>query len=87
MLRALLIPPQAPDGLPVDEDDAPRLVPAGTWASDGEEPSEVRTVPDESSDRLVRISRPPPRPEGRSEAVPIPMITSSTQLQALVPRS
>lgn len=86
MLRSLPIPPQAPDGLPVDEDDAPRLVPVGTWASDGDEPSETRTLPDESSDRLVRISRPPPRMEGRSES-PVPIITSSTQLQALVPKS
>lgn len=52
--------PQVPSGTTVEEDDAPRVVPAGTWASDGEEPAEPRSVPDESSDRLVRVSRPPP---------------------------
>jgi hypothetical protein len=44
-----------------DDDDSPR-VPTGTWASDGSNHSLVPTSPDQSSDRLVRPSRPPPRP-------------------------
>jgi hypothetical protein len=60
---AMLPPVKVPhedEAEPGLEGEAPRA-PAGTWASDGDEIAEsARTSPDESSDRLVRPSRPPP---------------------------
>lgn len=43
-----------------EEDDESPRAPAGTWASDGSH-SLMPSSPDQSSDRLVRPSRPPPK--------------------------
>lgn len=63
--RRVKVPPQTSEPelgerpAPSDDDDESPRAPAGTWASDGSN-SLMPTSPDQSSDRLVRPSRPPP---------------------------
>lgn len=82
--------PSEDEAEPPLEGEAPRA-PAGTWASDGddEEPEAIRTSPDESSDRLVRPSRPPPRLEAVPPIAP-PVLPSASaspiSAQLTVPR-
>jgi len=64
-----------------DEDDESPRAPAGTWASDGSNNSVVPSGPDQSSDRLVRPSRPPPRAVVAIEPVPGPPPTGVNRIK------